>query len=49
MKALQSSTQLITQLGELIRPKNEQEKRIRATYAMLLIAGAAAVLIYKLI
>jgi len=49
MKVLQTPAQWLTQLGELIRPKTEQEKHARATYAMIGIAIAALLLVYKLL
>lgn len=46
MSVLKEPLQFIGQAGELIRPKNEQERRERRISAVIVAVAAAVLLIY---
>ena len=49
MKALKNPVHFVTQMGELIRPKNEQERQAAGTAALIIAAaGVIALFLYYL-
>jgi hypothetical protein len=47
MKVLRTPAQLFNQIMDLYTPKNDQQRRVQATTAMIIALLAAAVLFYS--
>lgn len=48
MNVLKEPKQFVAQLGELIRPKTEEEKRVGSTIALAIAFLASLALLYRL-
>ena len=49
MNVLKEPRQFVVQLGELVRPKNAEEKRVRGNISLAIALLASLVLLYRLL